>query len=110
MAVRPEAFGLPAFGDRQSTFITFAEAAIGDFLDDSGLPEFTAAGAPAAKIDCFSPHFQVWQDRQPAPDDAVQAYLFAHVMQAWKYGHPDWTLGPSDLLRLKQSRDPDPES
>jgi hypothetical protein len=102
MAVKPEAFGLKSFGDREANFIAFAEAAIGDALDDSGLPEFTPSGTSAAKIDCFSPHFQAWRDRRPVSDDGIEAYLFTHVVKAWKYGHPSWTLGPSDLLRLNQ--------
>jgi hypothetical protein len=103
MAVKPEAFGLPTLGDRESTFRTFAESAIGDFLDDSGLPEFTPGGVPAAKIDCFSPHFQTWRDRARAPDEELEAYLFAHAIHSWRYGHESWVLGPSDLLRLNQT-------
>ncbi len=102
MAVKPEAFGLPTLGDREATFITFAEAAMGDFLDDSGLPEFTASGVSAFKIDCFSPHFQAWRDRPPATDAAIEDHLFAHVIHAWKYGQGSWVVGPCDLLRLNQ--------
>ena len=103
MAVRHDLFDLPPLGDRQSTFITFAEAAIGDYLDESGLPEFTPAGSSAAKIDCFSPHFQAWHDRPPAKDSAIEDYLIAHVVQTWNYGSRSWTCGPSDLLRLRRS-------
>lgn len=102
MAVKPEAFGLPSLGDRDSTFRMFAEAAIGDFLDENGRPEFTPSGTAAAKIDCFSPHFQAWRDRPPASDDEIEKYVFTHTLHSWKYGHQVWTLGPSDLLRLNQ--------
>ena len=102
MSVKPESFGLPNLGDRQSTFTMFAEAAIGDFLDENGLPTFAPSGVPAAKIECFSPHFQGWRDRPPASDETIEAFLFAHVIQSWKYGQPSWALGPSDLLRLNQ--------
>ena len=102
MAVKPEAFGLPSLGDRENTFLTFAETAIGDSLDEHGLPEFTPSGVSAATIDCFSPHFQAWRDRPPASDNAIEDYLLAHVFHAWKYGHANWVLGPSDLLRLNQ--------
>jgi hypothetical protein len=102
MAVRPEAFGLPTLGDREETFRTLAETAIGDFLDSDGLPAFTPSGAPATTIDCFSPHFQGWKDRPPSSDDRIEQYLFAQVLWARKYGHPSWTLGPSDLLRLNR--------
>jgi hypothetical protein len=102
MAVRPEAFGLPALGDRETTFRTFAEAAIGDYLDGEGLPPFTPSGVEPAKIDCFSPHFQAWRDRAPADDTAIETYLFAQLIHAWNYGHESWTLTTSDLLRLNQ--------
>jgi hypothetical protein len=102
MAVRPEAFGLPSLVDREASFRTFAETAIGDFIDDNGAPAFTPAGVTAASIECFSPHFQAWRDRTPASDDLIEQYLFAHALWAWKFGHSSWTLGPSDLLRLNQ--------
>jgi hypothetical protein len=100
LVVKPEAFGLPDFGDRDTTFQVFAEAAIGDYLDDQGLPEFAGRGTPPVYIDCFSPHFQLWKDRVPATDAAVEEYLWAHVFHAWKFDHMSWRLGPADLLRL----------
>jgi hypothetical protein len=105
MAVQPSAFGLPMLGDRETTFRTFAESAIGDYLDNNGLPEFTPSGVSAAKIECFSPHFQSWRDRPHASDEIIEAYLFAHAIHSWKYGHKSWILGPSDLLRLNQTLD-----
>jgi hypothetical protein len=47
MAVQPEIFGLPTLGDREATFRTFAETAIGDYLDQNALPEFSPSGLPA---------------------------------------------------------------
>lgn len=102
MAVKPEAFGLRALPTRDATFVMFAEAAIGDYLESTGLPEFTPSGASAAKIDCFSPHFQAWRDRPPASDEAIEAYLFAHCENAWRFGHDSWVSGPADLLRLNR--------
>src|SRR5262245_41144443 len=61
MVVRAEAFGLPSFGDRQATFRTFAEAAIGDELDARGAMELGEPGGYITVIDCFSPHFQAWR-------------------------------------------------
>lgn len=103
MAVQPTAFGLPILGDRETTLRTFAESAIGDYLDETGLPEFTPSGVSAAKIECFSPHFQSWRDRAHATDDDIEGYLFAHALYSWKFGHDSWVLGSSDLLRLNQS-------
>ncbi|HEX4562415.1 MAG TPA: hypothetical protein VH113_11330, partial [Gemmatimonadales bacterium] len=53
--VNTDAFGLPAIGDKQTRFRIFAEAAIGDFLDEYGMPDFTPSGTAAAKIEAFSP-------------------------------------------------------
>jgi hypothetical protein len=100
LAVKPDAFGLPEFGDRDTTFRIFAEAAIGDYLDDQGLPEFAGRGTLPVYIDCFSPHFQIWKDRIPATDAVVEEYLRAHVFHAWKFDRKSWRLGPADLLRL----------
>ena len=102
MAVRPDAFGLPVVRDRETAMLTFAEAAIGDSLDADGLPEFTPSGVSAAKVECFSPHFQSWRDRPSASDEQIETYLIAHVTWAWKYSKPSWRLGPSDMLRLNQ--------
>jgi hypothetical protein len=103
LAVRPDAFGLPSFGDRETALRTFAESAIGDFLEDNGLPEFTPSGVAAAKIESFTPRFQDWSDRRPASDDLIEQYLFAHARWSWKFAHSTWTVGPSDLVRLRQS-------
>lgn len=102
MAVRPDAFGLPATPDRSAAMRIFAEAAIGDYLDERGLPDHTPSGTSAAKIDCFSPHFQTWLDRPAATDDEIERYLSAHVFWAWKFSAPTWTIGTADLLRLHQ--------
>lgn len=100
MGVKPEAFGLPALPSRDEAFVMFAETAIGDALDASGLPERSADGGSATPIDCFSPHFQAWRDRPRGTDEDIEKYLFANVLASWKYGHEAWRLGPSDLLRL----------
>jgi len=103
MAVRSEAFGLPALGDRQAIFRMFAEAAIGDSLDESGPLDLVLPDNAVRTIDCFSPHFQAWHDRPPATDDQVESYLFAHALASWEFSLPNWVLGTSDLLRLKRT-------
>jgi hypothetical protein len=102
MSVRPETFGLPAVGDRQMSFRTFAEAAIGDSMDESGSLELALPDDRVRIIDCFSPHFQAWHDRRPSTDDEVEDYLFAHALASWDFGLRSWVLGVSDSLRLKR--------
>lgn len=100
LSVRPQAFGLPPAPDRDSAMRVFAEAAIGDYLDEGGFPEAIGDDQPATRIDCFSPRFQDWRDRPAAADDAVEHYLIAHVTAAWKHAQMSWRFASSDLLRL----------
>lgn len=98
--VKLGAFDIPDIEDKELRFRVFAHAAIGDFLDSEGLPEFAADGESPPKIECFSPHFQSWVDRPPASDEAIEHYLQAHVFWSWKYDLEGWELGPADSLRL----------
>ena len=98
--VKPEAFGLPDYGDHDQNFGTFALAAIGDYLDDAGLPEY-ANDLHVPQIEVFSPHLQAWADRDRAPDEVIETYLAAHGFWSWKFGHETWTVGPPDQLRLR---------
>lgn len=100
LAIRPEAFELPSADDREESMVTFALAAMGDHLEEEGLPPPTGAGEPAHHIECFSPHFQSWKDRAAATDELVEAYLQHHVFWAWKFDQKLWELGLSDLIRL----------
>ncbi len=102
MVVSPVAFGLPDEGDREANFINFSLAALGDHIDDEGLPPVVESGEAAHHIECFSPHFQEWADRTPAGDNDIEAYLRAHVFATWEYGGDDWEFGTSDLIRLHQ--------
>jgi hypothetical protein len=95
-------FGIPETDNQTERFTYFAEAAIGDYLDEHGLPEHTPSGTSPTDIECFSPHFQGWRDRRPADDDEIEAYLRAHVFWAWKMSQKSWEIGPPDRLRLNQ--------
>lgn len=101
-AVKPSAFGLPELAEGEETFIQFSLAAIGDYLDESGLPESTPSGVSAFKVECFSPHFQSWADRSPADDSAIESYLRGHAYWTWKFGHEDADFGMPDALRLRR--------
>ena len=99
-AVKPQAFGIPDYGDSARNFQAFSIAAIGDYLDDSGLPTF-ASDLDIPQIECFSPHFQGWAERERASDDIIERYLTAHLFWSWKFAHEAWTVGPPDSLRLR---------
>jgi hypothetical protein len=101
--VNTDAFGLPPLEDKEARFRIFAEAAMGDFLVEHGLPDHTPGGTAAAKIECFSPHFQTWQDRPPASDDEIEAYIGTHIFWSWRFALEGWELGLADCLRLHQS-------
>jgi hypothetical protein len=102
MGVRPADFDLPEYEDRRSVFRTFAEAAIGDVLEERGEVPIAFGDQPVQTIDCFSPHFQSWHDRAAAADDEIERYLVAHVVAAWRFSLPPWRVGASDMLRLKR--------
>lgn len=102
MAIRPEAFGLPSGGDRTTAMQAYAEAAIGDALDDDELPPLEGRGGTFRAIDCFSPHLQGWRDRLPAADERVEEYLSEHALAAWHFSQGSWTVGTADLLRLNR--------
>lgn len=92
--------GVPLPKDHGKRFQVFSEAAIGDYLDDHGLPPPTPSGVGAVPIECFSPHFQAWQDRQPASDNEIEEYISSHLFWSWRFAQNGWCLGSSDYLRL----------
>ncbi|GMV23264.1 MAG: hypothetical protein AMXMBFR57_32130 [Acidimicrobiia bacterium] len=100
--VRPADFGLPEHDDRRGIFQTFAEAVIGDVLDEKGEVPIVRGDQSGQTIDCFSPHFQAWHDRAAATDDQVEQYLIAHVVAAWRFNLQEWRVGSSDMLRLRR--------
>jgi hypothetical protein len=81
----------------------FSEAAIGDALDEKGEVPVLGQGEAIQAIDCFSPHFQAWQDRQAATDDQIERHVIAHAIASWQFNLPGWQAGASDVLRLKRS-------
>ena len=97
---KPEYFGLPDFGDRDTNFLQFALAAVGDFLDENGAPPFTPSGVSAAQVECFSGRFQAWQDRPASADDAVVAYIKGRLYWTWKHNLSRTLFTSHDLLRV----------
>lgn len=96
----PKYFGLPDYGDRDANFVQFALAAVGDHLDDVGLPPLTPSGVSAAQIEAFSGHFQEWRLRSAESDDDVLSYMTARLYWSWKYNLPQTLFASHDLLRL----------
>lgn len=96
----PDYFGLPDYKDRDANFVQFALAAVGDHLDEVGLPPFTPGGVGAAHIEAFSGRFQEWRRREPSSDDQVLAYMKARLYWTWKYNIPRTAFTSHDLLRL----------
>lgn len=96
----PQYFGLPDYQDRDANFAQFAFAALGDYLDEVGVPPETPSGTPAAHIEAFSGRFQEWKRRPGVSDDEVLAYMKARLFWTWKYGAPRTLFSSHDLLRL----------
>ena len=97
---KPDYFGVPDYQDRDANFAQFALAAVGDYLDEIGLPPFTPSGVSAAQIEAFSGRFQEWKRRSVAPDDTVLGYVKARLYWSWKYNISRVLFTSHDLLRL----------
>ena len=97
---KPEYFGLPDYGDRDANFLQFAFAAVGDCIDEMGLPPLSPSGVPASQIEAFSGRFQEWKQRDPASDDVVLEYMKARLYWTWKHNIPRTLFSSHDLLRL----------
>jgi hypothetical protein len=96
----PKYFGLPDYRDRDANFVQFALAAVGDYLDDVGLPAQTPSGVAATKIEAFSGRFQEWKKRSVSSDDDVLTYMGARLYWTWKYRGPRTLFTSHDMLRL----------
>jgi hypothetical protein len=99
--VRLSAFDLPDVPDDDHRRSYFAEAAIGDYLDEVGLPPFTPSGTEPTAIDCYSERTASWDTRPRAGDEAIERYLEAKVFWSWKYELGAARFSHSDALRLK---------
>ena len=95
-----QALGLPVCKDRQTTFEAAAVAAVGDYLDEKGIPPAGGPENSVLTIECFSDQFDTWRERPPASDDTVESYLRSHLYWAWKFGHENWSASISDRVRL----------
>jgi len=101
--IRWEGFDLPDIPDDDERLVLFCEAAVGDFLDEQGLPPFTPSGASAAQITCFSERTASWTNLPRASDEEIDAYLEAKTYWAWKYELPSARFHHPDCLRLNSS-------
>jgi hypothetical protein len=106
---KPERYGDPALTTQAAVLRMLAEATLGDQLDTHGLPFVTIGSDPVpvvlGEVEPFTPQLPAWKTRVAASDDDMTRYIGAHLYAAWRYGHPRWILGPSDLARLKLPHD-----
>ena len=95
-----ETLGVPVYEDRQTTFQVAAIAAVGDYLDEKGIPPTAGPEDSVLTISCFSARIEDWIKRPPASDDLIESYLRSHLYCAWKFGHEGWSVGMLDRIRL----------
>lgn len=100
-----EAFGLPTVGDPEERLGWFGLAAMGEHLDNHGIPPSTPSGVNAFQIECFSPTFNAWERRPRASDEIIQAYLESKLYWGWKYDQIHIEIARPDFLRLRASLD-----
>lgn len=105
LAVKWEAFGLPAITEEAERLGAFAEAAIGEYLDEHGLPEATPSGVAAYQVECFSPTFNAWSTRPRASDEVIEAYIAAKLYWGWKFDQMLVAFDMPDYLRLRAPRE-----
>jgi hypothetical protein len=97
-SLKAEVFDLPEIEEREARFTQFALAAIGDALDTGPIED--TEGEQVAQLECFSPRFQSWRDREKAAPSVIRRYMQAHTYWAWEHGADSTTLGMPDALRL----------
>lgn len=96
----PTRLGYPEGGDTQSLLLECALAAIGEYLDDVGLPPESPPGSPATGVQCFSGQYEAWTKRKAATDGEVLGYLNGKAYWAWRLGCPNARITFADALRL----------
>lgn len=76
--------------------------AIGQYLDENGMPEFTPSGKPAVLIS-GNPAAQSYFDRDkrwPPSDDDILAFIAAKAYWGWRFGDISTSMRLSDAKRL----------
>lgn len=101
LSIKPDNFGLSDSFYRDTDFKLFAEAAIGEYLDEHGAPTKPVDAQQALVIDCFSPQFEAWRARKRSTDDEVIAYIKTRLRWAWRFGRESEEFSSADYLRLR---------
>jgi hypothetical protein len=91
-------YGVPSTYNVKQARQTFAEARLGDFLDEGG--EFDFAAKPQ-DIQCYSQKFDEWSKRSPANDDEIEAYLRSKAFWTWSYAQDEFVVSHADYIRLR---------
>ena len=98
--VHPEECGLPEGMDRKQFQLQCSFAAMGEYLDATGLLPATPDQTPATHIPCFGPQFETWTKRETPSDDAILHYLREKAFWCWRFELDLASFTEADCLRL----------
>jgi len=99
-AVQLTAFGLPVTQDQNAKLAYLSSAAIGEYLDEHGVPQDTQG---SLEIPCLPPQLEKWKARKRADEHVTLNYLQNTVYAAWYFELQYVAFDNSDLIRLHAS-------
>jgi hypothetical protein len=77
-----------------------AEACLGEYLGEVGLPEFGAAGDTIPSITLESTRIQRWAEMKRVTDEEIEAYIRRKCLWAWRFNHPEVQIYEPDFIRF----------
>jgi hypothetical protein len=98
--VRLHAYDLPDTIDPIANLQILAQAVIGEYLDEGGVPPVGEHPESRFMIDCLYARFKEWRARKPATDDEIERYLRATLYWSWQFAHENVEISATDEIRL----------
>lgn len=80
--------------------IYLAEARLGEFLGEVGLPEFGLPGGLIPNIQLESARLQRWADMKRPTDEEIESYLRRKCLWGWRFNYPAVRIYEPDFIRL----------
>lgn len=80
--------------------VHLAEARLGEYLDEVGVPDFSSLGGVIPNIQLEPERLHRWSEADRATDDEIEAYLQYKCLWAWRFNHHTVTINAADFIRL----------
>ena len=91
---------LRSIANAERNVVHLAEARLGEFLDEAGLPMFAPPGGAIPNMKMESARIQRWVEMKRATDEEIEAYLRRKCLWAWRFNHPRVDIYAPDFIRL----------